>query len=204
MATPRLTTLPESLIDSMHTQPEDIAWRASAAPATPTLHFMMAHPAHVLALGFGSGLSKWAPGTAGTAWAWALFALLQHRLSESQWGALIGISVVTGWWACSFTARTMRQLDPGSIVWDEIAAFWLVLWLISPCNFWEQGAAFALFRFFDAVKPGPVGWADQLFHDLDPSIDRLAWHKAGWGIMLDDLLAAFCTLLVLAVWRTWS
>jgi phosphatidylglycerophosphatase A len=60
-----------------------------------------------------------------------------------------------------------------------------------------------LFRFFDAVKPGPVGWADQLYHDVDPGTDPGAWHKAGWGIMFDDLIAAFCTLLVVAVWRSW-
>ena len=99
--------------------------------------------------------------------------------------------------------RHLRLADPGSIVWDEIAAFWLVLWLISPTRFWGQLAAFALFRFFDAVKPGPVGWADQLFHDVDPRVDPAAWRKAGWGIMLDYLVAAFCTLLLLALWRAW-
>jgi len=169
----------------------------------PSAHFMMAHPAHVMALGFGSGLSPKAPGTMGTLWAWAVFAMLQHRLTELQWGVLIGVSIAAGWWACTLTARNMRVLDPGSIVWDEVAAFWLVLWLVSPTGFWGQFAAFVLFRFFDAVKPGPVAWADQLFHDVDPATDREAWRKAGWGIMLDDLVAAFCTLLVLALWRTW-
>ena len=173
------------------------------SPITPTGRFMMAHPAHVMALGFGSGLSPKAPGTMGTLWAWGVFALLQNRLTESQWGWLIGISIVAGWWVCTLTAKHMRVLDPGSIVWDEIAAFWLVLWLISPTGLWEQLAAFALFRFFDAVKPGPVAWADQLFHDVDPATDPSAWRKAGWGIMLDDLVAAFCTLLVMALWRAW-
>ena len=54
--------------------------------------------------------------------------------------------------------------------------------------------------FFDAVKPGPVGWADALFHHVDVARDPRAWHKAGFGIMLDDLVAAFCTLLVIAAW----
>ncbi len=165
---------------------------------------MMAHPAHVMALGFGSGLSPKAPGTMGTLWAWAVFALLQHRLSDVQWGVLIALSIPLGWWACSLTAKHMRVLDPGSIVWDEIAAFWLVLWLISPTGFWGQLLAFALFRFFDAAKPGPVAWADQLYHHVQPASDRWAWPKAGWGIMLDDLVAAFCTLLVIALWRTWG
>nr|WP_242472685.1 phosphatidylglycerophosphatase A [Rhodoferax fermentans] len=164
---------------------------------------MMAHPAHVLALGFGSGLSPKAPGTAGTLWAWLSFALLHNRLTDPQWGLLIGLGTLVGWWACSVTARNMRVLDPGSIVWDEVVAFWLVLWLASPMGWWAQVAAFALFRFFDAVKPGPVAWADQLFHDVDPATDPGAWRKAGWGIMLDDLVAACCTLLVIALWRVW-
>jgi len=164
---------------------------------------MMGHPAHLVALGFGSGLSPKAPGTMGTLWAWGLFALLQHRLSEAQWGGLIAVSIVVGWWVCSVTARHMRVLDPGSIVWDEIAAFWLVLWLVTPCGWQEQLAAFVLFRLFDAAKPGPVRWADQLYHGVDPATDPQAWHKAGWGIMLDDLVAAFCALLVLAAWRAW-
>ncbi len=172
-------------------------------PITPTGHFMMAHPAHVLALGFGSGLSPKAPGTMGTLWAWGIFILLQHRLTEAQWGWLIAISIPLGWWACSVTAKHMQVLDPGSIVWDEIAAFWLVLWLIGPTGFWGQLAAFALFRFFDAAKPGPVAWADQLYHGVDPANDPFAWKKAGWGIMLDDLVAAFCTLLVIALWHAW-
>jgi phosphatidylglycerophosphatase A len=185
---------------------QDVPYREAGQPpasVAPTAHFMMSHPAHVLALGFGSGLSPKAPGTMGTLWAWLVFALLQNRLTETQWGWLIALSIPVGWWACTVTARHMRVLDPGSIVWDEIAAFWLVLWLISPTSYLGQLVAFALFRFFDAVKPGPVAWADQLYHHVDPASDRGAWRKAGWGIMLDDLVAAFCTLLVIAVWRIW-
>jgi phosphatidylglycerophosphatase A len=46
-----------------------------------------------------------------------------------------------------------------------------------------------------------VGWSDALYHDLDPDTDPHAWHKAGFGIMLDDLVAAGCTVLVIALWR---
>jgi phosphatidylglycerophosphatase A len=191
-------TANQAELSANHAKPS-VPW----GPVRPTRHFMMAHPAHVLSLGFGSGLSPIAPGTAGTLWAWGIFALLQDRLTESQWGWLIAISLVVGWWACSLTAKRMRVLDPSSIVWDEIAAFWLVLWLVSPTNFLGQAVAFALFRFFDAVKPGPVGWADQLFHQVDSATDPNAWRKAGGGIMLDDLVAAFCTLLVIALWRAW-
>jgi phosphatidylglycerophosphatase A len=95
----------------------------------------------------------------------------------------------------------MNRPDPGSIVWDEIAAFWLVLWLVTPAGFLAQLAAFLLFRYFDAAKPGPVGWADRLFHGVTPETNRNAWTLAGLGIMLDDLVAAGCTLLTIAVWR---
>jgi phosphatidylglycerophosphatase A len=171
------------------------------APVRPSFHFMMAHPAHMLALGFGSGLSPKAPGTAGTLWAWLTFVLLQPWMNDARWALLIAASLPIGWWACSVTAKNMRVPDPGSIVWDEIAAFWLVLWLVTPAGFWGQLAAFALFRYFDAAKPGPVHWADNLFHHVNLVTDPAAWRKAGFGIMFDDLVAAACTLLVVAGWR---
>jgi phosphatidylglycerophosphatase A len=83
--------------------------------------------------------------------------------------------------------------DPGAIVWDEIVAFWLVLWLITPCGWLAQFLAFVLFRYFDIAKPGPVRWADQTFKGF-------GW-RGGWGILFDDFVAAFCTLLVIALWR---
>lgn len=159
----------------------------------PSRTFMLAHPAHLVALGFGSGLSPTAPGTVGTLWAWLTFFLLQHWLLPAGVGVVLLVGLVLGWWACTITARHLGVADPGCIVWDEILAFWLILWLAMPMGFWGQLVAFALFRFFDAVKPGPVAWADELFKGL-------GW-RGGWGIMFDDLVAAFCTLLVIAVWR---
>ena len=155
---------------------------------------MLAHPAHLLALGFGSGLSPIAPGTIGTMWAWLAFVLLSCVLTEIQWGILIVVSFFIGWWSCIVTAKNMGVADPGSIVWDEIVAFWLVLLVISPTGFWGQCLGFVLFRFFDAVKFGPVAWADQTFKGFGA--------RGGFGIMFDDLVAAFCTLLVLALWRS--
>jgi phosphatidylglycerophosphatase A len=169
--------------------------------ARPTVRFMLSHPAHWLGLGFGSGLSRMAPGTAGTLWAWIAYVVLSQWLDDKAWAVVIGLSLPVGWWACSVTAKNMGVLDPGSVVWDEIAAFWLVLWLVMPASLAAQAMAFGLFRFFDAVKPGPVGWADALFHDVNPQTDRFAWAKAGFGIMFDDLVAAGCTLLVIALWK---
>ena len=88
--------------------------------------------------------------------------------------------------------------DPGAIVWDEVVAFWLVLWLVMPAGLWAQAAAFALFRFFDAAKPGPVAWADRLFKR--PAAARPIGWAQGFGILFDDLVAALCTLLVIALW----
>ena len=159
----------------------------------PGVRFLLSHTAHFIALGAGSGLSRFAPGTFGTLWAWAAFAVMQLYLSEAQIGGVILVSLFVGWWACTLTAAHMRVLDPAAIVWDEVVAFWVILWLITPAGFLAQLAAFALFRFFDAVKPGPVAWADELFHGF-------GW-KGGLGIMLDDLVAAACTLLIIAMWR---
>lgn len=167
----------------------------------PTVRFMLAHPAHFIALGAGSGLSRIAPGTSGTLWAWVAFVALSPWMTEFTWGLVIAASLPLGWWASAVTARNMNVLDPGSIVWDEIVAFWAVLWLVMPAGLVGQVLAFGLFRFFDAAKPGPVGWADALFHGVDPQTDTRAWQKAGLGIMLDDLVAAACTLLIIALWR---
>jgi phosphatidylglycerophosphatase A len=156
--------------------------------------FLLSHPAHFIALGAGSGLSRLAPGTAGTLWAWAVFLLLQIWLTPLQMGMLIAASTLVGWWACTLTAQHMGVADPGAIVWDEVIAFWLVLWLVTPTTFAGQLGAFILFRYFDAAKPGPVRWADSLFKGF-------GW-RGGWGIIFDDLVAAFCTLLVFAIWRS--
>ena len=171
------------------------------APVRPGVKFLLNHPAHFIALGFGAGLSPVAPGTAGTLWAWLSFLVLQRWLAPAEIGWLIAVSLPVGWWACTTTARSMRVLDPGSIVWDEVVAFWAVLWLVMPTGLLGQAFAFGLFRYFDAAKPGPVGWADRLSHGVNPATDRHAWTWAGFGIMADDMVAAGCTLLVVALWR---
>jgi phosphatidylglycerophosphatase A len=86
----------------------------------------------------------------------------------------------------------MGVADSGHIVWDEVIAFWLVLWMVSPSSLLMQFAVFALFRLFDSVKVGPMAWADQHFKGFGP--------RGGFGILFDDILAAFCTLLVVALW----
>ena len=165
----------------------------TAPMARPTLAFMASHPAHAIALGFGSGLARFAPGTVGTLWGWATFAVMQPWLSDSGWALVIAANLLLGWWACTVTARHMGLPDSSHMVWDEVVAIWLVLWVLAPADLGTQLAAFALFRFFDAVKFGPMAWADQAFKGFGP--------RGGFGVMLDDLVAAGCTLLVVAIWR---
>jgi len=171
---------------------------AGVAPSRAGWRFMLSHPAHLLALGAGSGLSPVAPGTVGTLWGWLTFWWLQPLLSTSQWAAVLAGGLVVGWWACTVTARHLALADPSPVVWDEILAFWLILWLVTPAGWATQCAAFGLFRFFDAVKPGPVGWADGLFKSRRG--EPVGWSQ-GFGILLDDGVAALCTLLVMALWR---
>jgi thiamine-monophosphate kinase len=78
-------------------------------------------------------------------------------------GAVLVAGFFVGWWACTATARALRVADPSCVVWDEVLAFWLILWIVTPAGWGLQLAAFVLFRLFDAVKVGPVGWADRLF-----------------------------------------
>ncbi len=167
---------------------------AAQAPQRPTLRFMLHHPARWIALGFGSGLAPRAPGTVGTLWAWAAFLLLDRWLGDPPWGLVLLIALPVGVWACARTAQELALADPGAIVWDEVVAFWAVLWLVMPVGFVGQFMAFALFRFFDAAKPGPVRWADRRYKNAR------GWRQ-GWGIVFDDLVAALCTLLTIAIVR---
>jgi phosphatidylglycerophosphatase A len=163
----------------------------------PTAAFMWRHPAHWVALGLGSGLSPWAPGTVGTLWAWLTYTLAAPHLGERGVGWVLLAGLALGWWACTRTAQHLGTGDPGAIVWDEVLAFWAVLWLVTPAGWSTQLLAFGLFRFFDAVKPPPVSWADQLFKPQPGQ--PIGWRQGG-GILLDDAVAALCTLLVMAVW----
>ncbi|MBT0570588.1 phosphatidylglycerophosphatase A [Curvibacter sp. CHRR-16] len=170
------------------------AHTASRVPA------WLARLATIVATGFGSGLSPKAPGTVGTLWAWVVFALSAPHMGDGHWAMVMAVGIPLGVWVSSVAAVWLGHADPSAVVVDEILAFWLVLWLITPCSWQQQLAAFVLFRFFDAVKPGPVGWADRLFHQRSER-PWLAWWQTGIGIMLDDFVAAGCTLFIMAWWR---
>ncbi len=151
----------------------------------PSVRFLLAHPAHFFALGCGSGLAPKAPGTFGTLFAWATFALLHHHFSDFGLLFLLTVAYLGGIWFIDVTGRAIGDPDHGSIVWDEIVPFWLIL-LMTPDTFLWQLAAFALFRYFDITKPQPARYFDQHV-------------KNGFGVMADDLVAAGYTLLCLAL-----
>ena len=150
----------------------------------PTPRLLLSHPTHFISLGFGAGLSPWAPGTVGTLLAWALYPLIRTPLSEFVFLALLASLFIAGVIAAERTGQALGVPDHGGIVWDEMVATWLVL-VFAPKTLLWQAAAVALFRFFDIVKPPPVRWADRSF-------------KGGFGVMLDDLFAAGYTLLAVA------
>ena len=152
----------------------------------PDRHFLLKHPAHFLALGFGAGLAARAPGTWGTLVALP-FYLLALALGGAMAVMLIGIVFfVVGIWASALAGRALGVADHGSIVIDEIAAFLLVL-AFTPATWLWVALAFALFRMFDIFKPWPIHIADKHI-------------KGGFGVMFDDILAATyaiaCVLLL--------
>ncbi len=137
-------------------------------------------PYVMLATGLGVGASPAAPGTLGCLWGIPI---------------TVGLSFVTGWWpravliavgcmagvvVCDRAARRLGSKDPSSVVWDEFATMPIVfLWV--PVTAWRMplilALGFVLHRIFDISKLPPVNMAERL--------------PGGWGIMLDDVVAAF-------------
>jgi phosphatidylglycerophosphatase A len=156
-------------------------------PPRPTWRWMWSSPWHVLALAGGAGLPRFAPGTWGTLAAWLSFVLLTPVMTEATWAGFILMGLYFGAWAAQRAGQALDRSDSGHIVIDEVIAFWFVLWLLpTPHSGWLQGLAFVLFRIFDIAKPPPIRYLDARF-------------KNGFGVMLDDLVAAFFTLLSIAI-----
>jgi phosphatidylglycerophosphatase A len=170
----------------------------------PPLRFLFAHPAHLVACGFGSGLSPFAPGTSGTLFAWATYPLLRLAYpGDINMALFLVLMFAFGVWVCHVTGRHLGVVDHGAIVWDEIVPFWAALMFVpaailsSPHGgvyfslsglIW-QSAAFLLFRLFDITKPQPAKFFDRRV-------------KNGFGVMMDDAVAAAYTVLTLALVKT--
>ena len=144
--------------------------------------FILSHPAHLLSLGFGTGLSRFAPGTIGTLIGFPLFLILSPLPPLLQGVVLAGL-FIAGCFLCDYTGKALGVSDHGGIVWDEIIAYAIVLKTVPFQWQWWLGA-FVAFRLFDILKPWPIRWFDQ----------RL---KNGFGVMFDDLLAALYAIITL-------
>ena len=156
--------------------------------AQPPARTVFTDPVHFLAFGFGSGLSPWAPGTAGTVAAVPVYLLLQPL---PLWAYLLVtvLVILVGFRLCGDSARRLGVHDHPGIVWDEIAGF-LVTMIAAPAGWMWVVIGFVLFRFFDIVKPWPVRWVDRSLH-------------TGAGIVLDDVVAGIYALAVLQLLAWW-
>ncbi len=160
---------------------------SAEAYGRPSLRFVVSHPAHFIAFGFGVGLSPVAPGTFGTLLALPMYTWLAPRLDNQQFLLLLAGMFIAGAWACDVSGKRLGVHDHGGMVWDEVTAFLAVLFLTPATPLW-QTSAFLLFRLFDIAKPMPI-------RQFDRNV------RNGLGVMFDDVLAAFYALLCLAGWK---
>lgn len=151
---------------------------------TPLSPRLLRDPVHFFALGFGSGLAPIAPGTAGTL-VGVLLEVLLRPLGLELRIVVVALMFGAGVWLCGESARRLTTHDHPGIVWDEIVGY-LALMLVLPAGWAWALAGFVVFRFFDIVKPWPIR---QLDHGV----------RGGFGIMLDDIMAAAWGALVLLV-----
>ena len=161
----------------------------------PSWRFLFRHPAHFIAFGFGAGLAPVAPGTWGTLIALPLYWLIAPWFTPAgavkpspEFLVLVGGLFALGIWACEVTGREIGASDHRGMVWDEVVAFLLVLFFVPGSPVW-QAVAFLVFRLFDILKPPPIRYYERTFRN-------------GFGVMLDDLVAAFYTLIVFAIVKT--
>lgn len=165
--------------------PTDDSRNPQASRPDPDIAWVFKAPWRIVAFGLGSGLLRPGPGTWGTLLGWLLWFLILGHAPDATAGVVLLVAFIAGCWCCHRTGQELGITDYGGMVWDEVVAFWLVLWLV-PASFGAQLLAFIVFRVFDILKPPPI-------HFFDAHI------KNGFGVMWDDIVAAAYTLLVMAV-----
>ncbi len=136
------------------------------------------------ALGFGSGLSPYAPGTMGTLVAIPIYILMAH-LGTLAYCVLLTLMAIVGVYLCQRTTERLKVDDHPAIVWDEIVGYGITM-AFAPMGWFWISSGFLLFRFFDIVKPWPISWLDKRV-------------KGGFGIMVDDVLAGIFAAGVLGL-----
>lgn len=145
------------------------------------------NPVHFLAIGFGSGLLKPAPGTWGTL-AGLMLSILLWNITQSNlfFIFLTVISFIFGCYLCQKTSNDLGVHDDGRIVWDEIVAIFLMFTFLPEYNWFTYILTFISFRIFDILKPYPIRYFDEKL-------------ESGLGIMVDDILAAIFALISLYI-----
>lgn len=143
----------------------------------------------LLATGLGTGRSPYAPGTVGSLLGPLLIRGCQQTGLPSV--ALLMFAIVfvlIGIPICGRASKVLGVEDPGAVVYDEVAAFWVVylpqILKAEPIGVTHAVLGFLLFRVFDITKPWPVR--------------RLEHLPGGLGIMADDLAAGALAAVCLA------
>ncbi len=140
-----------------------------------------------IASGAYTGYLPKAPGTWGSILGVAIWAGLQ-RLDLLPYLGIVAALFVVGTACAGSAEKILDRGDPGIVVIDEIVGQLIAL-IAAPFHPAAALMGFALFRFFDIVKPFPVNWLDKHIH-------------GGMGIMLDDVAAGLYALLALQlIWR---
>ena len=144
-----------------------------------------ARPFQFFAFGFGSGLSPWAPGTAGTVAAIPIYLLISGW-SLPVYALFVAAALLLGIWICEKASQELGVHDHSGIVWDEFVGYWITMWAL-PAEWPWVVAGFFVFRAFDVAKPWPISVLDKKV-------------GGGFGIMIDDVLAGVfaCAVLHLA------
>jgi phosphatidylglycerophosphatase A len=151
----------------------------------PDIQRILLSPWGFIALGFGAGLSPVWPGTAGSILGLALAWPLKSCWPSIQWLCVVA-GLALGIWACERTDRALKSHDSSVIVWDEVVGMIAVALLIPASPLWWL-AGFVAFRFFDIVKPWPIGFVDRTLRN-------------GLGVMLDDVIASgYAAALIMAL-----
>lgn len=143
--------------------------------------------ARLLATWFGCGYAPFAPGTAGSAAAILIAAVLVRYAGFSRWHFLLLAALLFGpaVWASGVTARAHKIEDPSFVVVDEVIGQWIALAGLPRFHWTGYLAAFALFRLFDIWKPPPVRQLEAL--------------PGGLGINAEDVMAGVYAALVLVL-----
>jgi phosphatidylglycerophosphatase A len=146
-------------------------------PVKPNLR----NPIHLLAFGLGSGCAPKAPGTFGTLAAIPFWWLFLQDVPLIPYLCVLIAGFAFGVYLCEQTSKDLGVHDHGGIVWDEWIGLWIT-YIALPVGIEWIIIGFALFRFFDILKPWPIKWLDEKVH-------------GGFGIMIDDVLAGIFALI---------